>query len=280
MATYRLLDSINPVDGSWHLPPFEDFQDIRKPLYMAKALIDVPALDGSLETVFVPLVDKPEDTVNTPATFYGAWGLPLAPRNQYVSDLRIDDKVILYPENDFFGLARRRRWKGMLGEMTYTLVAYHGHQLSPPVPDTVIKSAAADIDGFHRAQVFLRVPRADTYGFSLDYAFESPIGAVVKLESAVTPKVEYGVNSLLSAGFSTDNRINSTWKVIDPKAPPGESDLQAKLHSEERHHWAMAFRNFSREPVAVSQPIVIDDYGLPGVHGHVFQSGGPERRRI
>jgi Protein of unknown function (DUF1302) len=243
MATYRLLDVVNPVDGSWHLPPFEAFEDTRKPLYMAKLLIDVPCLQGNLETLYIPLIDDPEDTVTTPATFYGAWGLPVGSKNDYVSDLRIVDKITQYPKNDLSDARVGARWKGILGGLTYTLVAYHGHQLTPPIPDYVVKSWEIDDEGFHNADVYLRVPRLNTYGFSVDYAFESPVGMVVKLEAAVTPEVQYAVNSPLSAGFTTDNRVASTWEAIDPSAG-AESDLRADMHSEERHHAAYALELF------------------------------------
>lgn len=247
MGNVRLLDVINPVDSSWHLAPFENYEDIRKPLFMAKALFDVPELNGSLEGVFLPLIDDPEDTISTTLTFIGAWGLPLAPKNDYVSDLRIDNKIIMYPKNDLSDMRAGLRWKGQLGGLTYTLVAYHGHQLSPPIPDHVIKDNAKDRDGFSRAQVYLRVPRIDTYGFSLDYAFESPIGTVVKLEAAVTPRVNYGVSSLLSAGFSPDDRVmeaGGTWKVVDPTLPTEQQELKADLHSEERHSLDYALEFF------------------------------------
>ncbi|MBZ0272346.1 hypothetical protein K8I61_09935 [bacterium] len=244
MGNVRSLDVINPVDGSWHLPPFESYEDTRIPLYLVKLLIDVPELDGSLELVYVPLVDEPEDTINTPATFYGAWGVPLASQNLYVSDLRIDDKIIVYPRNDLSEARYGARWKGILGNMTYTFVYYRGHQLSPPIPDHVIKSGTPDADGFSRAQVYLRIPRQDTYGLSLDYAFESPIGAVVKLEAAFSPDVEYPVNSYLSAGFSPDEREGTTWEVVDPSATPGTSPLIADLHSEKRHELNYALELF------------------------------------
>ncbi len=254
MATYRLLDVVNPVDGSWHLPPFEAFEDTRKPLYMAKLLIDVPVLQGNLETLYIPLIDDPEDTVTTPATFYGAWGLPVGSKNDYISDLKVMNKIMEYPENDLSNSRVGVRWKGILGGLTYTLVAYHGHQLTPPIPDYVIKSWETDDEGYHAADVYLRIPRLNTYGFSLDYAFESPIGMVVKLETALTPEVQYAVNSPLSAGFTTDNRINSTWEALDLTAPAGQSDLRAEMHSEERHHLAYALELFRSNQIRFINP--------------------------
>ncbi|MCB9488360.1 MAG: hypothetical protein H6684_06485 [Deltaproteobacteria bacterium] len=183
----------------------------------------------------MPLLDDPEDTVNAPLTAVGAWGLPLASQNDYVSDLRIRNKIINYPGQDLKDFRWGGRWKGVLGGLTYTLVAYHGHQLSPPVPDYVIKEGTPDPDGYTPADVYLRVPRLDVFGFSLDYAFESPIGAVVKFEAAVEPNRQYGVNSFLSAGFSPDNRDTNPWTILDPTAAPGQSPLKADLHYEERH---------------------------------------------
>ncbi len=293
MGNIRLLDVINPVDSSWHLAPFESFEDIRKPLYMVKALVDVPALNGSLEGVFVPLIDEPEDTVNTPLTFVGAWGLPLAPKNDYVSDLKIEDKVVMYPKNDLSDMRLGARWKGILGKLTYTLVAYHGHQLSPPIPDHVIKNPVADSDGYTRAKVYLRIPRIDTYGFSLDYAFESPIGAVLKLEAAVTPRVNYAVNSLLSAGYTPDNRVlaaGDVWRSVDHKLPAGQSPQVADLHSEERHSVDYAlelfranqwrFLNRTSSTVTVFRVMQSFYFNPDDINNDEFKLGDPYVREI
>jgi hypothetical protein len=244
MATFRLLDPVCAVDGTWHLPPFESFEDTRVPLYMAKTIFDVPELKGYFETLFVPLIDDPQDTANVPATFYGAWGLPLPPKNEYVSDLRVAKKVIQYPKNDFSDSRVGIRWKGQAGSLTYSLVAYHGHMLSPPIPDFVVKNGAPDADGFYPATVYLKIPRQNTYGFTLNYTFGAPVNAVLKLEAALQPDTIYPANSLLTAGYWPDEQNPRTWKAVDPNAAPGQSALRAPFYSETRHQLSYGLEFF------------------------------------
>ena len=126
---FRLLDVINPVDSTWHFAPVESYEDTRVPLWIVKGLIDFPN-DQSLELVWVPGIDRPQDMVNTPLTFVGAWGVPYS---NTPSPFLINEKRFLYPKNGFGDAMRAGlRWKGSFGNsMTYSLVYYYTHQISP-----------------------------------------------------------------------------------------------------------------------------------------------------
>ncbi|UCD85238.1 MAG: hypothetical protein JSU92_03330 [Deltaproteobacteria bacterium] len=187
---YRLLDVVNPIDGTWHLSTFESFEDTRIPLWIVKGLYDIPALDGNLEVVWVPAIDEEEDLVTVPLTLVGAWGLPLPPKQEKVSPYTIKKKVFMYPGDDLEDSRVGVRWKGIIGNLTYTGVYYYTHVISPPIPDYFIhKFRTYDID------VYLDFPRQQIAGLSLDYTFNYPIGTVVRLEAAVEPDRTYPVKS-------------------------------------------------------------------------------------
>ncbi len=189
---YRLLDVVNPSDNTWHFGPLESFEDTRIPLWIAKALIEFADLDQSLEIVWVPGLDRPEDMVTRPLTFAGVWGLPYS---NTPSPFIIDEKVFLYPENSIEDTMRiGLRWKGNLTpSMTYSLVYYYTHQMSPPIPlyFDLIRKADGSYDSNHMERLYLGFPRQHIAGFTVDFTLENPIGAVVKLEAAVEPNRTY-----------------------------------------------------------------------------------------
>lgn len=189
LGQYRLLDVINPTDTTWHFGPLESFEDTRIPLWMAKGIIDIASIEHSIELVWSPLFfDRPEDTVNTPLTFVGAWGLPMSntPRSL------VREKVFLYPGGELKDMRGGARWKGNIGTaFTYSLAYYYTHQMTPPVnvymdqndPTVPLQNMYSYIDRF-----YLDFPRQHIAGLSFDYAFESPIATVLKVEAAVEPE--------------------------------------------------------------------------------------------
>lgn len=185
---FRLLDVINPIDSTWHFGPLESFEDTRIPLWIVKGLWEFPSIDHSLELVWVPGIDRPEDMVTTPLTFVGAWGVPYT---NTPSPFIIKEKIFMYPENDIEDVMRvGLRWKGTLGtRLTYTLMYYYTHQVSPPIPMyfEMGRDALGRYDSNNMERLFLGYPRQHIAGFSLDFTLEHPIGAVVKLEAAIEP---------------------------------------------------------------------------------------------
>lgn len=227
-GNYRLLDLVNPTDNTWHLSPFESFEDQRIPLWIFKALYDVPALEGSIEFVWMPALDDGDKLVTTPLTFVGAWGLPLATKNDFVSDIRINKKLFLYPDRPFEDSRLGARWKGNAGPLTYTLVYYWTHQMSPPVPSFAAQEKATRLDGYHYADVYLNFPRQHVAGVTLDYALGYPVGTVLRLEASVEPDRTYPVNSFLGPGYLPDG--SGRW-YQDPERP---DYLRADFHQEQR----------------------------------------------
>ncbi len=193
---YRLLDVINPVDTTWHFGPLESFQDTRIPLWIAKMLIEFPAIEHNLELVWVPGFDRPEDSVTVPLSFVGAWGLPAT---NTPSPFMILEKKFMYPSQDMPDSMRGGfRWKGNLGKrISYSLVYYYTHQLSPPVPvaydlaPVMNPTTGEPFDGIFdndtMKTLYLDFPRQHITGFTFEYTFDNPIGMVAKLETAIEP---------------------------------------------------------------------------------------------
>jgi len=237
-GSFRLLDVVNPSNTTWHFGPFEQFEDTRVPLWILKTLIDIPALAGNLELLWVPLIDKPENTVTTPLTFVGAWGLPVAPKPKFLSNLTIEGKEMVYPENDLTDSRLGARWKGMAGPLTYTMMYYYTHQISPPIPAYVEKLPQANPQtGLSDTRVYLEFPRQHITGFTLDYAIPRPVSTVVRLETAYYPRRPYPVNSYMEPGRFPDGFRNWEPSPDNPTGSKnGDSDYRIRnyIFSEEK----------------------------------------------
>jgi Protein of unknown function (DUF1302) len=237
-GSFRLLDVVNPSNNSWHLGPFESFEDTRVPLWIWKTLVDVPVLGGNLEFLWVPGIDKPENTVTVPLTFVGAWGLPISPKPKYISGLTIEEKVLLYPDNDLRDSRLGVRWKGLAGPLTYSMLYYYTHAISPPIPSYVEKLPTADPEtGLSDTKVYLEFPRQHITGFSLEYSAPRPVNTVFRLEAAYYPDLPYAMNSFLEPGRFPDGFHD--W-IPSPDNPQGSQHghpdyrIRNDLHHEER----------------------------------------------
>jgi hypothetical protein len=222
IGQYRLLDVVNPIDSTWHFGPFESFEDQRIPLWMLNSSLNIPALEGSLDVVWIPLIDSKDRTVNTPLTFVGAWGLPAPPiqEDKGQNPKKIGRKIFQYPGGDITDSRVGARWKGSMfsGKFNYTLVYFYGHQLTPPIPDFYIMPFGGPAgreyayDHYVNAQgdytrnlglmdVYLKYPRQHTFGFSTEFAIDNPVGVAIRLEAAMEPWRAFPVYSLATSHY-------------------------------------------------------------------------------
>jgi hypothetical protein len=212
IGQYRLLDVVNPVDSTWHFSAFESFEDQRIPMWMLDTTFDLRALSGSLEAIWVPMLDKGSRTVTTPLTFVGAWGLPEPPiqTDKGQNPAKIGRKIFQYPDNTIEDSRAGLRWKGTAFNdyLNYSLVYFYGHQMTPPIPQYYISPYGDDpyfnvngewVRNLHLMDVYLHFPRQHTAGFSLEWALDNPIGAAFRVEAAVEPDRVFPVYSLATA---------------------------------------------------------------------------------
>jgi len=240
-GSYRLLDVVNPIDSTWHFGPLESFEDQRIPLWMVKGLLWIPPLQGSLEVVWIPMLDRPEDTVTVPLTFAGAWGLPPVPAAELfegddsVAPWKIRQKVFLYPDRSIRNSRGGARWQGELGNFSYSLVYFYTHQLSPPIPLYTYAQYGAGQEG---VDVYLGFPRQHVAGMSLETALPYPLGTNLKFEAAFEPNRTYTLHSA----------ENSASKRIPYLAPNG--DFYSFFHSKKKKVFSYA--------VSFQQPLLLD----------------------
>ncbi|MBM4394832.1 MAG: hypothetical protein FJ087_03970 [Deltaproteobacteria bacterium] len=199
----RLRDVVNPIDSTWHFGALESFEDQRLPLWMLRAMVEVPPLRGALDVVWIPMVpfvERPEDTVTTPLTFVGAWGLPQPPLQGDTSVMpqKIHSKVFGYPEQTPESSRVGARWRGEVGPIAYSLMYFWGHQLTPPIPAYYVTSTGGIND------VWVRFPRMHVAGLSLEYNVPFPVSTMLKLEATVEPDRTYAPQSEADpAGFES-----------------------------------------------------------------------------
>lgn len=197
----RLLDVVNPVDATWHFGALESFEDQRIPLWMVKATVEIPALAGALDVVWVPMMPHlgrfggPERSVTTPLTFVGAWGLPAVPKqlDESILPKRIYQKTFLYPDRFAEDSRVGARWKGSLGPwIGYSLMYYWTQQVTPPIPKYYVTTVDHGFDG---NDVVLDFPRQHIVGLSLEGNAPWPAATMVKFEASFEPDRTYPVHS-------------------------------------------------------------------------------------
>lgn len=236
-ANARLLDVINPVNSTWHLSVFEDYEDQRIPYWMGKTLFDIPPINASIEGVFVPLVGPPEDRVTTPLTFVGAWGLPVNQENEFQSGLKIVRKTMVYPEDNLTDARWGMRWKHIIGPFTYTLVYYHGHQMSPPIQKYAEQALKENAAGFQEVEVFLHFPKQEHYGLSWEWVTPQPVSTILRFEGTFLPGQYYPVNSNMSPGKGTSAGQATVWY----QSPTDPDKAQADFHQERKDTYNYGF---------------------------------------
>lgn len=228
LGQYRLLDVVNPTNTTWHFGPLESFEDTRIPLWMLETMIEIRPLQGALEVVWLPLLDNPSDTVTTPLTFTGAWGLPTAPvqENKGIAADKVGSKIFHYPGGDIKDSRIGARWKGEIGNVTYSLAYMYTHQLSPPIPTHHVMYWESNEQG---VEVHLDFPRQHIAGFSLEVPFESPVGIVARLEAAYEPNRVYPQYSGATGPaepYQVTSAVSSAREAVDTITP---------LHSMSKH---------------------------------------------
>ncbi len=198
-GSFRLLDVVNPIDSTWHFGPLEAFEDQRIPLWMALTTIDVNLLQGALELLYIPGLDRGRDTVSPPLSNAGAWGIPYS--NQ-PGTYRIGYKDFQYPGGEVSPKNMRggARWKGDIGDHTsYSLVYFYTHMQTPVLQyadqHQETEADGTPIPGLYSAnfvdRAVLNYPRQHIAGLSLEHTLDSPFGLTARFEGAVEPNRSY-----------------------------------------------------------------------------------------
>ncbi|WP_299182938.1 DUF1302 family protein [uncultured Neptuniibacter sp.] len=125
---FQALDMVHGFDYTWRsfLEPANE--DLRKPLIMANALIDIPEADGQLQLLYRPGWDNDRQIGNSYDIEGGRWAntpwktvfFPAA--DPYAYD---------HPEGDADDATYGVRWNGQWGDYGYSLAYLHTHNPDP-----------------------------------------------------------------------------------------------------------------------------------------------------
>lgn len=187
--SFQVLDVIHGFDLNWRSTFEAENEELRKPLIMANATIDVPELDGSLQLLYRPGWDKADEVGYTlPFT-----GNRFAPQGSLgMNALAVIPFNYDHSKGDTDDAAYGGRWIGILAHIGYSLNYYHTVSIAP-----VINFADFGLPGYRPygegpkngfAEFIL--PEIDIYGGSFN-AYSETIDAVLRGELAYVPDKPY-----------------------------------------------------------------------------------------
>ncbi|MDO8785281.1 MAG: hypothetical protein Q7J12_03600 [Syntrophales bacterium] len=151
---FTLLDVISPSDSSWVPPAIMALEETRIPQYAARLTYGVTP-STTLEFVFVPMIDELDNRVNKSAPTGGRWApfaenrpAAAAPKlypgmmadftklgyNPPAGDKQTAPNVVrMVPDSDLNEARVGVRLTKTVGNATFTLVDFYGHNYSPVV---------------------------------------------------------------------------------------------------------------------------------------------------
>ncbi len=195
-GSFRLLDVVNPIDSTWHFGPLEAFEDQRIPLWMMLTTLDVNFLQGALELLYIPGLDRARNTVSPPLSNVGAWGVPFSNKPP---TFRIGYKDFQYPGGEVSPKNMRggARWKGDIGDHTsYSLVYTYTHMQTPVLYYVDRHESTPGVfDAAFVDRAVFKYPRQHIAGLSLEHTLDSPFGLTARFEGAVEANRTYSPNT-------------------------------------------------------------------------------------
>lgn len=218
---FRALDLVNGFDYRWRTFLEREGDELRKPLFLLKAKVNVPEADGSLQLLFRPGIDRNRDVGNSYDLYGGRWaGQPykgvdfLAPGalnyNYRQPGANVSDKT--------GGV----RWEGIAGPVNYSL-AYLKTFSNDPVVNSAFAPSGQAPTGALGDFIF---PKIDLFGATVS-GYVPAIDSVLSTELVYTRNAPYNVGTnffggalpgfggiikkdLVTAMFRIDKNLNLT----------------------------------------------------------------------
>lgn len=187
-------DMVHGYDYSWRAMLETENEELRKPLIIGSAMVQVPEADGSLQAFIRPGLDDDRDIGNTYDTWGGRWSpQPYRGFNR--------DALVSYdghhPDGDeddpTFGL----RWRGIaFDDVNYSFMALRTFRPDPlvnPAANPYGKAPTGFLgDDFH--------PIVNAFGVTAS-SYVPPMDAVLSAEVAYIPDMPYNYDDLGGAGL-------------------------------------------------------------------------------
>jgi len=115
---FRAMDVVHGFDYRWRFFMEPENEELRKPLILANAMIQVPELNGSLQLIYRPGWDRPSWIGNTFPLVGGRWNPQATKGLDILSPVKYDYD---YPDGDTDDATWGARWSGIAGPISYSL---------------------------------------------------------------------------------------------------------------------------------------------------------------
>lgn len=200
-------DQVQGFDYTWRSFLEPENEEVRKPLVIANAVIQVPEADGSLQVYVRPGLDRKKDIGTTYDLFGGRWANQ---PNKGVDFFSLTSSGPLTQYNlDQSGAKQSEvtygaRWQGTLGEVSYSLMYLKSHNQDPVLNPSALLSNTGYKGHLSTAVLGdLIYPIVNTVGGTASY-YVPMADAVFSTEVAYTfdKPYNFGLNDQPSTGLA------------------------------------------------------------------------------
>jgi hypothetical protein len=211
---FHTTDLIHGFDFRWRSFIERDNDEIRKPLILLNAKLDVPEANGTLQVIVRPGLDRDRDIGNTYDLSGGRWASQPNKGVDYLSPAALNMNY-RHPDGNTKDTTGGVRWTGISGPVNYSL-----SYLKTYNPNPVVNSVFAPYKQTPTGTLgdFIH-PKIDVYGMSVSGDVPA-IDAVVSAEVAYQRDVPYnvGTNFFFGAlpgfgGIKTKNVVVSALRL-------------------------------------------------------------------
>ncbi|PWC52533.1 DUF1302 family protein [Azospirillum sp. TSO22-1] len=187
-------DMVHGFDYSWRAMLETENEELRKPLILANAIVQIPEADGSLQAFVRPGLDRGRDIGNTFDTWGGRWS-PQPYRGFWRDGLVGRDAR--HPDGDVRDPTYGVRWRGLAGDVNYSLLHLRTFR-----PDPIVNPAVNPVGGRQPAGLLGDDyhPVVNVYGATAS-GYAPPVDAVLSAEVAYIPNMPYNFDSLGGTGL-------------------------------------------------------------------------------
>lgn len=183
---FQAMDLVNGFDKRWG-PVLEDLEDTRKPLIMGNFMVNVPELDGGLQVLVRPGLDRFKDIGNT-IDFSG--GRNAGQPNRGTDTLSVVNYDYKHPDGDMRKTTGGLRWTGIAGPVSYSL-AYLKTFNANPVYNPIFNPFKKVPSGLLGDFIY---PEIDVYGASVT-GYSPAVDGVLSAELAYTRDAPFNIGT-------------------------------------------------------------------------------------
>ncbi|MDI6777383.1 MAG: hypothetical protein QMD03_09175 [Syntrophales bacterium] len=190
---FRAMDVIHGFDYQWRLFMEPENEELRKPLILANAMIQVPELGGSLQAIFRPGWDRPKWIGNSYPIEGGRWNPRPYEGFDVLGPVKYDYD---YPDGDTDDATWGVRWSGIAGPVNYSF-AYLRTLNNDPVWNSGINNFSFENQETKGLVGDLVYPRIDLAGLTVS-------GYVPWIDTVLSTEVVYTFDEPFNKGSGGD----------------------------------------------------------------------------